>query len=282
VSCIGPDKVSDDIQYCATCIQIAFKHVYTPQYDYELMGTLTGNTAGSLKKMWPPVKKKAIEAHGSFAAFLGITGANITAAPADAKAAPAKAAAAPKATGGRKKKNAATPEGDADGEVKGETETKPAAAGRKKKAAATSDEDVETKPAAAAGRKRKAGATSEVEEDADVKPEPEIEDEPKIAGTRSRSASRKPEPKKAAPAKAKGRAKKVKKEEVSDEMVKDEEEAQDGEPMGKFITVTCKSLRLTKRRHHQGGRGGTGGGLGALCAASHMKAIFFLGIQMAG
>jgi hypothetical protein len=50
-----------------------------PQYDYEVMANLTGNTAGSLKKMWPPVKKKAIEAHPSFATFLGTDGANISA-----------------------------------------------------------------------------------------------------------------------------------------------------------------------------------------------------------
>jgi hypothetical protein len=49
------------------------------QYDYEVMANLTGNTAGSLKKMWPPVKKKAIEAHPSFATFLGTDGANISA-----------------------------------------------------------------------------------------------------------------------------------------------------------------------------------------------------------
>jgi hypothetical protein len=56
------------------------------------MATITGNTAGSLKKMWPPVKKKALEAHPSFAAFLGTDGNNI---------------AAPKAAGGRKRKAAA-------------------------------------------------------------------------------------------------------------------------------------------------------------------------------
>jgi hypothetical protein len=35
------------------------------------MATLTGNTAGSLKKMFPPVKRKAMEAQSSFATFLG-------------------------------------------------------------------------------------------------------------------------------------------------------------------------------------------------------------------
>lgn len=35
------------------------------------MAKLTGNTVGSLKKMWPPIKKKASENHPSFGAFLG-------------------------------------------------------------------------------------------------------------------------------------------------------------------------------------------------------------------
>jgi hypothetical protein len=64
------------------------------------MASLTGNTAGSLKKMWPPVKKKAIEAHPSFASFLGTDGANIS---------------APKtAAGSRKRKAAADDVEDAD------------------------------------------------------------------------------------------------------------------------------------------------------------------------
>ncbi|KAF2025728.1 hypothetical protein EK21DRAFT_75694 [Setomelanomma holmii] len=70
MSCIGPDK-----------------------YDYDLMATLTGNTNGSLKKMWPPIKKKAIDAHPSFATFIGSTGSNITAPAPKAKTA-----------GGRKRK----------------------------------------------------------------------------------------------------------------------------------------------------------------------------------
>ncbi|KAH7066771.1 hypothetical protein BKA63DRAFT_495671 [Paraphoma chrysanthemicola] len=73
------------------------------KFDYDLMAVLTGNTNGSLKKMWPPVKKKAIDAHPSFASFLGSTGANIMAASGDPKTpAPPKA----KATGGRKRKAA--------------------------------------------------------------------------------------------------------------------------------------------------------------------------------
>src|SRR5689334_21253516 len=74
------------------------------QYDYDLMAALTKNTAGSLKKMWPPVKKKAMETHPSFAAFLGQAG-TAAAANSDAKPAPALKAAA-----GRKRK--ATDEND--------------------------------------------------------------------------------------------------------------------------------------------------------------------------
>ncbi|KAG9376198.1 hypothetical protein A1F94_013464 [Pyrenophora tritici-repentis] len=48
-------------------------------YDYDLMATLTKNTAGSLKKMWPPVKKKASENYPSFAALLGQAGTATTA-----------------------------------------------------------------------------------------------------------------------------------------------------------------------------------------------------------
>lgn len=61
--------------------------------------------------MWPPVKKKAIDAHPSFAAFLGNSGANI--------ASGEPKTAAPKAkVPGRKRK--------VDAEVDGENETKSA------------------------------------------------------------------------------------------------------------------------------------------------------------
>lgn len=50
------------------------------------MATLTNNTVGSLRKMWPPVKKKAIDAHLSFGKFLGSASAtNPTAPAADGK-----------------------------------------------------------------------------------------------------------------------------------------------------------------------------------------------------
>ncbi|KAF2469770.1 uncharacterized protein BDR25DRAFT_181666, partial [Lindgomyces ingoldianus] len=41
------------------------------KYDYNVMATLTGNTPGSLQKIFPPVKRKAAEAYPKFSAFLG-------------------------------------------------------------------------------------------------------------------------------------------------------------------------------------------------------------------
>jgi hypothetical protein len=116
------------------------------QFDYEVMSTLTGNTAGSLKKMWPPVKKKALETCPSFAKFLSTDGGNI---------------AAPKATGGRKRKAAA----DADVE---DTETKdadPKSAGDKSDSANKSEGKAETKKKApmAKGKGRPAKKTKKEE-----------------------------------------------------------------------------------------------------------------------
>jgi len=37
------------------------------------MGSLTGNTAGSMRKMFPEVKQKVMDMHPSFAAFLDST-----------------------------------------------------------------------------------------------------------------------------------------------------------------------------------------------------------------
>ncbi|KAI8932894.1 hypothetical protein NX059_010371 [Plenodomus lindquistii] len=67
------------------------------------MHELTGNTVGSLKKMWPPVKRKAMDQHGSFAKYLGQTG-TVAAAP----------AAAPKAAAGKKRKAASEDEAGED------------------------------------------------------------------------------------------------------------------------------------------------------------------------
>jgi len=61
------------------------------------MSALTGNTAGSLKKMWPPVKRKALDAHESFGKLLGTAAANA--------AGEGTASAGPKpAVGGKKRK----------------------------------------------------------------------------------------------------------------------------------------------------------------------------------
>ncbi|KAH8731688.1 hypothetical protein GQ44DRAFT_767534 [Phaeosphaeriaceae sp. PMI808] len=78
-------------------------------YDYALMERLTGNTAGTLKKMWPPVKRNAMDAHSSFAAFLG--------AQAKGKAGPStngKTAPAPKGGADKKRKACSDAGTDAD------------------------------------------------------------------------------------------------------------------------------------------------------------------------
>ncbi|KNG44427.1 DNA binding protein [Stemphylium lycopersici] len=92
---------------------------HTDQFNYDVMATLTRNTAGSLKKMWPPIKKKAIENHPSFAKFLGQAGA---AAPAGEP----KPAVAPK---GRKRK--ASDEGTEDSAEAVNEKYEPASAANK-------------------------------------------------------------------------------------------------------------------------------------------------------
>jgi hypothetical protein len=94
----------------------------TAQYDYDIMAALTGNTSGSLKNMWPPVKKKAIDTYPSFAAFLGATPA-----PTDGGTKAAPAAAAKGAT--TRKRKAAEP--DVAEEVAAEGEAKSASDGNK-------------------------------------------------------------------------------------------------------------------------------------------------------
>lgn len=218
------------------------------------MGTLTSNTAGSLKKMWPPVKKKAIEAHPSFAGFLGNTGSNVS----NAKVA-THSKAAPKAGGGRKKKAAAAAsDAEADAEIKDTIKTDPEV-----------EDEPEVKPKkTAAPRKRKATvapAEDEPKADAEAADEPEVPAKRRgrsasvqADGNKSDSAETKTKKKAAAP-KAKGsRAKKVKKEGST------EEEGGDGEAMGEFIQRHSRSMRksrtgsavLTRYRYHQRSRGG--------------------------
>lgn len=132
------------------------------------------------QKMWPPVKKKAIENHPSFAAFLGNAGANIAAPSADTKAAPAA-----KATGGRKRKAEVADEAEADAETK------------------------DLDPKSAGVKSESAGAKSD-----------------KSDGNKSDSKAAKPETKKkATAAKGKPHAKKAKKEELSDENITGEDDA---------------------------------------------------------
>ncbi|EAT90502.1 hypothetical protein SNOG_02290 [Parastagonospora nodorum SN15] len=194
------------------------------KYDYDLMAALTGNTAGSLKKMWPSVKKKALDEYPSFAGFLGTTGANIT------TKSPTKTA--PKAAGGRKRKVPVETEPEADGEADIEADSEdvkpkpaPKKAGRKPRAAAAAEPTIESdaedaKPAPKkAGRKTKAVTTSP--DDGETKP----------TRSSSRKASEDPKSAPAAEVKKKGRpAKKVKKEEVKSE----EDSADGGDGLGQY------------------------------------------------
>jgi hypothetical protein len=123
-----------------TCHRIENTGLTALQYDYDLMQALTGNTPGSLKKMWPPVKKKAAEAHASFATFIGAPYAN--AAPKSASA--NKSATPAKPAGGRKRKGATDTDVEADSDPKSasaEVKTKDAG-GRKRKTSAPSDAEV--------------------------------------------------------------------------------------------------------------------------------------------
>ncbi|KAF2874164.1 hypothetical protein BDV95DRAFT_324069 [Massariosphaeria phaeospora] len=104
------------------------------KYDYDLMATLTGNTAGTLKKMFPPIKRKAVEAHPSFGTFLGQPGTG-----AEAKAAPAKA-------NGSKKRKSPTSETAENGKANGDDELVPDA---------TKNGNTKKKAAGKGGKKRK-------------------------------------------------------------------------------------------------------------------------------
>ncbi|KAF9695658.1 hypothetical protein EKO04_006501 [Ascochyta lentis] len=124
LSSIGPDKV-------CPLYPIAWRANYSEaltdcqQYDYPLFAKLSGFTEGTLKKFWPPVKKKGIENHENFGKFLG--GGSV--APANA----------PKAAAGKKRKAAdddagADPEpSDAADVNDGKTSGKPAKAPAKGK-----------------------------------------------------------------------------------------------------------------------------------------------------
>ncbi|KAI4942579.1 hypothetical protein J4E91_009973 [Alternaria rosae] len=115
------------------------------KFDYDVMATLTGNTAGSLKKMWPPIKKKALENHPSFATFLGQAGV--------AAAAPAGGDPKPAAAKVTKKRKAAdeVPEEDADDGAK---DLAPASAADK-----SEGDKSDTKKKAPVAKKEKKGPT---------------------------------------------------------------------------------------------------------------------------
>lgn len=71
LSSVGPDKVCT---YPCLDFNGATKALANltdiTQYDYTLFAKLSGFTEGTLRKFWPPVKKKAIENHENFGAFL--------------------------------------------------------------------------------------------------------------------------------------------------------------------------------------------------------------------
>jgi len=185
------------------------------------MAALTGNTAGSLKKMWPGVKKKALDEYPSFAAFLGTTGANIS------TKSPTKTA--PKAAGGRKRKTPTEPEADGEADVEASSEeVKPKPApkkGGRKKAAVAGSEDEEAKPAPKKGGRKPKAATTAPNDDLDT------EEKPKPTRSSLRKASEEPKSAPAAEVKKRGRpAKKVKAEEVKSE----EDSADGGDGLGQY------------------------------------------------
>ncbi|RYN67009.1 hypothetical protein AA0118_g2023 [Alternaria tenuissima] len=116
------------------------------KFDYDIMATLTGNTAGSLKKMWPPVKKKAAEGHASFAAFLGQAGVAASAAPAGGEPRPK-----PQAPVKVVKKRKATDEAPEDAEDSAKDLDPPSAT--EKSEGDKSDSKKKKVPAAKKGRK---------------------------------------------------------------------------------------------------------------------------------
>lgn len=73
VSSLGSDKVRQDF---TTSRNRPWFHIRKQnitnkrQYDFPLFAKLTGFTEGTMKKFWPPVKKKAMEEHPEFAKFI--------------------------------------------------------------------------------------------------------------------------------------------------------------------------------------------------------------------
>jgi hypothetical protein len=170
VASIGPGKVSPVRSNLPT---IAYR-TNSLQYDWELMAKLSGNTVGSLKKMLPPVRNKAAEAHPSFADFIKAPGDGPTTKPAPAKA------------NGTKKRKAAEPVDDeenqdgeavaSDGKEEAAPKAKSASAkanGTKKRKAATPADDEEGQDGEA--------VASDGKEEAAPKPKPKARGRPKKA-----------------------------------------------------------------------------------------------------
>jgi hypothetical protein len=149
VASTGPDKVHSSP---LTSLRARFSNAAS-QYDYDLFATLTGNTAGSLRKMWPPVKRKVIDGQPSFGIFLGAATAGAEG------AGEAKAKAAPKAKASGSKKRKTTSVEPEDEELDPEAEDagkKKGPKGRKKniESAEAEGDGEDKKPAAKRGRKK--------------------------------------------------------------------------------------------------------------------------------
>lgn len=119
------------------------------QYDYALFARLAGFTESTLKKFWPPVKKKGIENHDNFGKFLA--GTAVTVPPTS------------KVGGGKKRKIA-----DTDTEA----ELQPKSAFPKSSDSTTAN--VKPKKAPAKGRGKKA-KTGEAEDEETVKEDQSVD-----------------------------------------------------------------------------------------------------------
>jgi hypothetical protein len=116
------------------------------QFDNKLFAELAKSTPASVQKLFPPIKRKAADAHPSLAAYLGMN------ANGDSKAAAPKASA-PKTNGSKKRKVTADNDGDnADADREGDT----------------SDEKEKKKKAKSTGRSKKAKVVKQEEVDDEI------------------------------------------------------------------------------------------------------------------
>ncbi len=106
------------------------------QYDYALFASLTGFTEGTLKKFWPPVKKKVMDNHPHFSKFL--TDGNPSAAP-TAKATASKKRKAADADHGAEPESEAISADDADNKAFEDKTNKRAVKGKRGKKAKTDE-----------------------------------------------------------------------------------------------------------------------------------------------